>query len=41
MASEYADFEPWYTKAEHLYSVHGERGTDPLDPPAPAYPTRP
>ncbi len=32
----YADFEPWYTKAEQLYSVHGERGIDPLDPPASA-----
>ena len=32
----YADFEPWYTKAEQLYSVHGERGTDPLEPPASA-----
>ena len=30
----YGDFEPWYTKAEQLYSVHGERGVDPLDPPA-------
>jgi choline dehydrogenase-like flavoprotein len=30
----YADFEPWYTKAEQLYSVHGERGADPLDPPS-------
>jgi choline dehydrogenase-like flavoprotein len=28
----YADFEPWYTKAEQLYSVHGERGGDPLEP---------
>jgi choline dehydrogenase-like flavoprotein len=28
----YADFEPWYTRAEQLYSVHGERGVDPLDP---------
>jgi choline dehydrogenase-like flavoprotein len=34
---KYADFEPWYTKAEHLYHVHGERGVDPLDPPGPAY----
>jgi choline dehydrogenase-like flavoprotein len=33
---DYADFEPWYTKAEQLYSVHGERGADPLDPPASA-----
>ncbi|HEX5614826.1 MAG TPA: GMC family oxidoreductase [Acidimicrobiia bacterium] len=32
----YDDFEPWYTKAEQLYSVHGERGADPLDPPASA-----
>jgi choline dehydrogenase-like flavoprotein len=30
----YADFEPWYTKAEQLYSVHGERGCDPTEPPA-------
>jgi choline dehydrogenase-like flavoprotein len=30
----YADFEPWYTKAEQLYQVHGRRGIDPLDPPA-------
>ena len=28
----YGDFEPWYTKAEQLYSVHGERGSDPLEP---------
>ena len=34
---KYADFEPWYTKAEQLYHVHGERGVDPLDPPGPAY----
>ena len=32
----YADLEPYYTRAEHLYQVHGERGTDPLDPPASA-----
>ncbi len=30
----YADFEPGYTKAEELYSVHGERGGDPTEPPA-------
>jgi choline dehydrogenase-like flavoprotein len=35
---KYADFEPWYTQAERLYHVHGERGIDPLDPPGPAYP---
>jgi choline dehydrogenase-like flavoprotein len=34
---KYADFEPWYTQAEHLYHVHGERGVDPLDPPGPVY----
>lgn len=28
----YDDFEPWYTRAEQLYSVHGERGADPLEP---------
>lgn len=28
----YADFEPYYTQAEHLYQVHGERGADPTDP---------
>jgi choline dehydrogenase-like flavoprotein len=30
----YEDFEPWYTRAENLYHVHGERGTDPWEPPA-------
>jgi choline dehydrogenase-like flavoprotein len=28
----YADLEPYYTEAEHLYQVHGERGVDPTDP---------
>ncbi len=28
----YADLEPFYTKAEHLYSVHGTRGEDPTEP---------
>jgi choline dehydrogenase-like flavoprotein len=38
----YDDFEPWYTRAERLYSVHGERGVDPDDPPASApYPHPP
>ena len=27
----YADFEPWYTRAEWLYQVHGEHGTDPTE----------
>jgi choline dehydrogenase-like flavoprotein len=29
----YDEFEPYYTQAEHLYQVHGERGTDPTEPP--------
>ncbi|MEO8275323.1 MAG: GMC family oxidoreductase [Thermoanaerobaculia bacterium] len=28
----YSDLEPYYTQAEHLYQVHGERGVDPTDP---------
>lgn len=32
----YEEFEPYYTKAERLYQVHGERGTDPTEPPASA-----
>jgi len=28
----YAEFEPYYTQAEHLYQVHGERGVDPTEP---------
>ena len=31
---DYHDLEPYYTRAEQLYQVHGERGIDPLDPPA-------
>ena len=30
----YEDFEPFYTQAEKLYSVHGQRGVDPTEPPA-------
>jgi choline dehydrogenase-like flavoprotein len=30
----YQDFEPYYTEAERLYLVHGERGEDPTEPPA-------
>jgi choline dehydrogenase-like flavoprotein len=30
----YADFEPFYTEAEKLFAVHGQRGEDPLEPPA-------
>ncbi len=28
----YDDLEPYYTRAEHLYQVHGERGVDPTEP---------
>jgi choline dehydrogenase-like flavoprotein len=34
---KYEDMAPWYTKAEHLYSVHGQRGIDPTDPPGDPY----
>jgi choline dehydrogenase-like flavoprotein len=30
----YQDFEPYYTRAEHLYHVHGEHGVDPTEGPA-------
>ncbi|HLN59434.1 MAG TPA: GMC family oxidoreductase [Thermoanaerobaculia bacterium] len=32
----YEEMEPYYTKAEELYHVHGERGADPTEPPASA-----
>jgi choline dehydrogenase-like flavoprotein len=28
----YADFEPYYTKAEKLFNVHGKKGEDKTDP---------
>ena len=28
----YSEIEPYYTEAERLYQVHGERGVDPTDP---------
>lgn len=28
----YEDLEPYYTRAEHLYHVHGRRGEDPTEP---------
>jgi choline dehydrogenase-like flavoprotein len=31
---KYSDFEPYYTQAEKLYDVHGQRGSDPTEPPA-------
>jgi choline dehydrogenase-like flavoprotein len=30
----YQDFAPYYTRAEHLYQVHGQRGIDPTEPPS-------
>ena len=32
----YDELEPYYTKAEHLYEVHGARGEDPTEGPASA-----
>src|SRR5215204_7539528 len=32
----YDEMEPFYTRAEQLYQVHGERGEDPTEPPASA-----
>jgi choline dehydrogenase-like flavoprotein len=29
----YEEIEPYYTKAEQLYLVHGQRGEDPTEPP--------
>ena len=38
----YEEMEPYYTEAEEIYEVHGERGTDPTEPPASApYPCPP
>jgi choline dehydrogenase-like flavoprotein len=38
----YEDLEPYYTKAEQIYHVHGLRGRDPTEPPASApYPCEP
>lgn len=38
----YEELEPYYTKAEELYHVHGKRGEDPTDPRASApYPHPP
>ncbi|MFM9840879.1 MAG: FAD-dependent oxidoreductase [Cyclobacteriaceae bacterium] len=31
---QYDELEPFYTEAEKLYSVHGERGIDPTEPKA-------
>jgi len=32
----YDELEPYYTKAEQMYAVHGARGEDPTEPPASA-----
>jgi choline dehydrogenase-like flavoprotein len=32
----YEDLEPYYSRAEQLYQVHGNRGEDPTEPPASA-----
>ncbi len=38
----YDELEPYYTQAERLYHVHGQRGADPTEPPASApYPHPP
>jgi choline dehydrogenase-like flavoprotein len=38
----YDEFEPYYTQAEQLYQVHGNRGEDPTEPPSSApYPFPP
>jgi choline dehydrogenase-like flavoprotein len=33
---DYADLEPWYSEAEHLYLVHGRHGEDPTAGPTSA-----
>jgi choline dehydrogenase-like flavoprotein len=39
---KYDVFEPYYTAAERLFAVHGQRGEDPLEPPSGApYPYPP
>jgi choline dehydrogenase-like flavoprotein len=30
----YSELEPYYTRAEQLYQVHGQRGEDPTEPPS-------
>jgi len=39
---DYTDLEPYYTRAEQLYQVHGVRGIDPTEPPSESvYPAPP
>src|SRR5512132_1547637 len=33
---DYEEMEPYYTKAEQMYQVHGARGEDPTEPPCSA-----
>lgn len=35
---KYADFAPYYDRAEALYAVHGQRPEDPTEPVAPDFP---
>ncbi len=35
---DYATLEPWYDRAEELYQVRGEKGTDPTEPDRKPYP---
>jgi choline dehydrogenase-like flavoprotein len=35
---DYQALEPYYDQAERLYSVHGEQGVDPTDPPRGPFP---
>ncbi|WP_234731627.1 FAD-dependent oxidoreductase [Acidocella facilis] len=37
----YQDFAPWYDEAEALFSVHGQAGEDPSEPPRGAFPHPP
>lgn len=32
MATKYQNFAPYYTEAERLYDMHGQRGIDPTEP---------
>jgi len=38
---DYDTLAPYYDRAERLYSVHGEAGTDPTDPPRGPFPHAP
>ena len=38
---DYDTLAPYYERAERLYSVHGEAGADPTDPPRGAFPYAP